>query len=110
MSHLDQMYVQTLQVGFLVLRQAVESVDREWVEAEIEFLHNLPSLVGETNKARHRYFWLKERTRYIEWVSGPGREEAKSRMLTFYEPIWRETEPVVRQVLDLKQAEEQVTR
>ncbi|HEU5115767.1 MAG TPA: hypothetical protein VFT74_03750, partial [Isosphaeraceae bacterium] len=106
MSRLDSMYVDSLQVGLLVLKQAVESGSREWVEAEIELLHNMPSLIGENNKARHRYFWLQERRHYLDWVSSPGREEAKSRMLTFYEPIWREMEPVVREYLDLKQTEE----
>ncbi len=110
MSRLDSMYVNSLSVGFLVLKQAVESGSREWIEAEIELLHNMPSLIGESNKARHRYFWLKERTHYIDWVSKPGREEARSRMLTFYEPIWSEMEPVVREFLDLKEAEPQVTK
>lgn len=100
MRQLDLLYAQTLDVGFSVLRQAAESGNREWVNAELELLHNIPSLIGEGNKTRHRYFWDMERTRYIEWVSGPGREEARSRMRTFYEPIWDEMEPLVHQLLE----------
>lgn len=100
MTQLATLYIQLLQVGFIVLRQAVESGNREWVDSELELLHNVPSLIEESNKARHRYFWYKERTRHIEWVAGPGREEAMSRMRTFYEPIWDEMEPLVRQLLE----------
>ena len=87
---LDAYYAHILRVGFLVLKQAVESGNRDWVNAELELLHNIPSLLGETNPERHRYFWLKERTHYMNWVSAPGRADAQSRMRTFYEPIWNE--------------------
>jgi hypothetical protein len=97
---IDCLYAQTLQVGFLVLRQAFESGIRDWVNAELEFLHNVPSLIGETNTARHRYFWYKERRRYMDWASAPGRDQAKSRMMTYYQPIWDEMEPLITRFLD----------
>jgi hypothetical protein len=100
MEQIELLYARLLHVGFIVLRQAVESRSHEWVEAEFELLHNVPSLIGEDNKARHRYFWFTERTHHIEWVSVPGREEAKSRMLTFYEPIWNEMEPLMKGFLE----------
>jgi hypothetical protein len=100
MTQLELLYAQNLQVGFIVLRQAVESGIRDWINAELELLHNVPTLMGESNKERHRYFWYKERARYLDWVSGPGRETAKSRMLTYYEPIWSEMEPLVKQFLE----------
>lgn len=99
MGELDLLYARFLQVGFIVMRQAVESAKRDWIDAELELLHNIPSLVGETNVERHRYFWLQERTHYIKWVLEPGREEAKSRMLTYYQPIWDEMEPLVTRLI-----------
>ena len=102
MGELELLYARFLQVGFVVMRQAVESANRDWIDAEIELLHNVPSLVGEANAERHRYFWLQERTHHIEWVSGPGREEAKSRMLTYYKPIWDEMEPFVMRLIAQK--------
>jgi len=78
------------------MRQAAESRNRDWLDAEFEMLHNVPSLINESNLERHRYFWSKERTHYIEWVSAPGRQEAKSRMLTYYKPIWDEMESHVQ--------------
>src|SRR5438067_593792 len=95
MRDLDSFYAHLLSVGFVVMREAAESVDQDWLDAEFELLHNVPSLIGEGNIERHRYFWSQERTHYIEWASAVGRENAKSRMLTYYQPIWNEMEPIV---------------
>ena len=95
MDELDLLYARLLTVGFVVMRQAVECTDREWVDAELELLHNVPSLIGERNVERHKYFWFQERTHHVQWVSAPGREEAKSRMLTYYKPLWDEMEPLL---------------
>jgi len=108
MGELDLLYAQFLSLGFVVMRQAVQSTNRDWIDAEFELLHNVPSLIGEANAGRHRYFWFKERTHYIEWVSAPGREDAKSRMLTYYKPIWDEIEPLVTRLKEPK--EEKGTR
>jgi len=99
MDELNSLYAKLLSLGFIVLRQAVESGDPEWAEAELEMLHNVPSLLGEDNVERHRYYWFTERPHYIDWTTAPGREEARSRMLTFYEPVWREMEPLVAELL-----------
>lgn len=99
MSELDHLYARLLQVGFIVLNQAIDSGDQDWVRAEVELLHNVPSLLGEDNSERHRYFWDQERTHYIEWAQASGPEEARTRMRTYYEPIWRELEPLIMQRL-----------
>jgi hypothetical protein len=99
MRDLDSYYAHLLTVGFVVMRQAAESADREWLDAEFELLHNVPSLIGEANAERHRYFWYQERTHYIQWASTPGREKAKSRMLAYYQPIWTEMAPIVAGLL-----------
>lgn len=99
METLNALYAQFLHVGFIVLRQAIHARNFEWVEAEAELLHNVPSLINEPNVKRHEYFWYAERTHYREWVSAPGREIPKSRMMTFYEPLWKEMEPVLLALL-----------
>ena len=101
---LNVLYGQLLHLGFVVLRQAVHSGDNEWVRAEIDLLHNLPSLIGESNIERHRYFWFVERDLYVKWVSAPGRDEPRSRMRTYYEPIWLEMEPVLLRMLERRSA------
>ena len=95
MRNLDSLYARFLEAGFMMLRLALNSKNQDWVEAEYEVLHNAPSLIGEKNVERHRYFWFGERQRYIEWVSAEGPEEAKRRMEVYYQPIWGEMEPLI---------------
>ncbi|MCB9852855.1 MAG: hypothetical protein H6819_07145 [Phycisphaerales bacterium] len=92
MTTRDQLYCQMLTLGFVVLRQAVESGDSEWVEQEMELLHNVPSLIDESNIERHKYFLEKEKQRYEEWALSPGRDTQKSLMLTYYTPLWKQME------------------
>jgi hypothetical protein len=94
-NELDRLYCLLLTTGFTVLRQASEAQDARWVASELELLHNVPSLIGETKVGRQEYFWEQERTRYIEYVAASGGEMQKSRMRTYYEPIWREMEPLI---------------
>jgi hypothetical protein len=95
LNALDPLYRELLKLGFMVLRQAAEADDAAWIAAEIELLHNVPSLIGEANPKRHEYFWQQERMAYLEWVNAPGRELQRSRMATYYEPIWKEMEGIV---------------
>ncbi|HEY2414246.1 MAG TPA: hypothetical protein VGI40_18525 [Pirellulaceae bacterium] len=98
METLNLYYAQLLQVGFIVLRQAVWSDNQEWARMEVQHLHNIPSLINESNVERHRYFWDQERQMYLEWVNRVG-DEPRSRMLTYYAPIWSEMEPAMQEFL-----------
>lgn len=102
MTNLDRLYVDLLHVGLIVLRQAADSGSLEWVSVELELLHNVPSLIAEENKERHRYFWEKERTHYINWVSSPGRDIQRSRMRTYYEPIWENMNEIFKHMFTSK--------
>jgi hypothetical protein len=107
MNDLDPLYAKLLSLGFVVLKQAAQSGNRDWLAAELEMLHNVPSLLGEDNVERHRYYWFSERQHYIDWASTPGHEAAKSRMLTYYEPVWREMEPLVANMMQLHDSAKQ---
>jgi hypothetical protein len=96
MNALSTLYSKFLEFGLLGLREAIRCQDCEWAEAEVEFLHNIPSLLDEPNEKRHLCFWFAERERYIEWVDSAGRDRPKSRLRTYYEPIWREMEPIIQ--------------
>ena len=98
MTDLNSLYIQMLHVGMLVLRQAFCEGDMEWTGAEIELLHNIPSLINEPNTCHHDYFWSATRAHYVEVASKPGREIMKSRMNTYYEPLWRQMEPIIRKM------------
>lgn len=98
MSKLDALYGRMLQLGLLVAREAISTGDLGWALAEVELLHNLPSLLGEQDINRHRYFWDGERAAYVEWMSLHGSAEANIRMHTFYYPLWDELEKVISEL------------
>lgn len=92
-----------LNVGFIVLREALKSGNINWVDAEIEMLHNVPSLIGEENIRRHEYYWEKERVAYIERISKviTVNKNALSLMNTFYKPTWEQIQiQLIRAGLD----------
>jgi hypothetical protein len=95
MNDLDTLYARLLHFGFIFLQNAADSKDQDWLNAQLEMLQNVPSLIGESNTHRHQYYWTQERQTYIDWASAPGREAARSRMLTYFEPIWLEMEPLI---------------
>ncbi len=95
MTGIEVLYARLLHFGLMQVRDAFRTGNHEWLQEELEMLHNIPSLLGEANVHRHYYYWFSERVRYIEWASGPGREDVKSRMVMFYEPIWQEMEPLL---------------
>ena len=84
----DKVYVQILHFGLLRLREAASIGKVEYCTVEAEHLHNLPSLIGETNELRHAYYFDKERTSYFEHVdrSMPGIDFTLRR----YEELWHE--------------------
>jgi len=99
-NDLDQLYVELLERGFLVMREAFDTGDRVWLEAEMEMLHNIPSLVSEPKAKRHIYYWACERTAYRDWVSRNAHGIASSRMKTYYEPVWLSMEPLMSRLIE----------
>src|SRR4051794_18906821 len=99
MNELNSYYAKILHYGLLVIREAALQNDMEWIKAESQFLHNIPSLIDEPNVQRHEYFWSKERQAYIDWVNASGGETARKRMRMFYEPIWKEMAPLMTELL-----------
>ncbi len=96
MKELNSLYVRTLHMGLILLQQAVHSGDIERAKREVEFLHNIPSLIDETNIERHRYFWFKELAHYVDQINSSGRSDLQSQMRILYKPIWCEMEVVLK--------------
>lgn len=107
-DRLNEFYARLLHFGLLALREAIALKDLEWAKVETVFLHNIPSLIDEPNVHRHRCFWETEREIYIEWVEGCGREHIQSRLRTYYEPVWREMEPILREMFSPEAAASQL--
>jgi hypothetical protein len=102
MEKLNSLYTSLLHFGLLVLRQAIYSNNNDWAKLEIEMLHNIPSLIIELNIERHRCFWFIQRDLYIQRILALNDDEPKSRMRTYYDPIWREMEPIILDMLNKK--------
>jgi hypothetical protein len=99
MEAMNCFYARMLEVGFMILGEAIYVRDWEWADVERQLLHNVPSLLNELNVERHRYFWEKERQMYIEWIDKANPHQ-KLRMTQLYAPVWEEMEPVVQEFLD----------
>ena len=93
MDELNSLYLQLMQLGMLVLRQAVAEGDSEWATAEIELLHNVPNLVNDFDAEQHRYFWEATRSAYLEWINANEHAKAQSRNEVYYSQIWQQMEP-----------------
>jgi hypothetical protein len=96
---LDKLYLNMLKFGFVLLRQAASIGQYRWLEAELELLHNVPSLIGEVNVSRHLYFWREERDMYLTTLSEIGSADICSRSKAYYSPIWHEMEPIMQRMI-----------
>jgi hypothetical protein len=95
MSDLDLAYLRILHHGLCALRDSVTVGDLERSRVESEHLHNLPSLVGEANIHRHRYYADQERVRYLEWMFKADRKDVQHFADVFYSPFWHEIDRIL---------------
>lgn len=86
MTERDAIYVQILHHGLSRIRDYAALGHLQYCAVESEHLHNIPSLIGETNEHRHVYYFSKERAHYLENVdrSIPGLDFTLSR----YAELW----------------------
>jgi hypothetical protein len=66
MTERDAIYVEILRFGLIGLRNSAQSGQIDYCAVESEHLHNIPSLIGETNELRHQFYYEQERTLYLE--------------------------------------------
>lgn len=74
MTERDRVYTQILHFGLLRLRDAACGGHVQYCAVEAEHLHNIPSLIGETNELRHQFYYEKERSYYLEKSTVRSRE------------------------------------
>ena len=60
MTERDTIYVQILHFGLERIRDLAMFGHVEYYAVESEHLHNIPSLIGETNEQRHKFYFLQE--------------------------------------------------
>ena len=98
MDMLQKLYIKLLHYGLIEIKTASGLDQKEWLKAEINFLHNIPSLLNETNIQRHRYFWEQERPYYLESIEELNLND-NIRMMSFYDDILQEMEPLFQELL-----------
>ena len=52
----DRIYIQILDAGIVAIRNASLDGIIPYCQVESEHLHNIPSLIGETNEKRHDFY------------------------------------------------------
>ncbi len=88
---LERAYASILTIGLLALRNAAFNNDIERCKLESEHLHNVPSLIKETNVNRHLYYFNHERVCYIESAKAHDKElgcENCTNTIKLYIPHW----------------------
>ena len=83
-----QAYRTILGFGLLAIRAAACRSDAELCEIEADHLHNIPSLLDETNEARHIYYAQAEREMYLDRVRGRADRNYLSSTVDRYEAPW----------------------
>ena len=97
MNKLDRLYIEILRNGLVSIRNALRDNDVKWASAQAEYLHDIPSLIGESNINRHKYFWEGTRILFIEWANENCNHDHdyKEEMHYLYKQIWQEMEGII---------------
>lgn len=90
MTERDRIYLQILEFGLVSIRSASYGGDVEYCTIESDHLHNLPSLIGETNEGRHSYYFDVERTSYLKAVAQTSHAQNSNR----YKKLWAQLEKI----------------
>jgi hypothetical protein len=96
MNEFDVIYLKILHHGLRAIRDATFASDLDWVRAESEHLHNLPSLIGESNIHRHLYYASKEKGAYLRWVYSGSRRDVIDFVESFYARNWEELDKALQ--------------
>ena len=88
MSPRDHIYLQILHFGIVALRNASFRGDIDYWKVESDHLHNIPSLIGESNQFRHEYYFTGERAIYLSRVNKDDPDAGFA--LRRYEELWGE--------------------
>jgi hypothetical protein len=82
-------YLQVLEHGLVAIRNCAHRGQIALCEIEADHVHNIPSLLGESNELRHRYYILQERGLYLDRLRKlEASEYLEDRAIWYAEP-WR---------------------
>lgn len=93
MTKIDELLLQLTRASVAQLKLAILGDCAEWAYNEVEFIHNLPSLigreVGSVESCPHSHFWQVEIPAFLKWV-GTQNEDRKHVVRVMYLPLIKE--------------------
>jgi hypothetical protein len=95
MSELDRLYVAILNHGLVSIRNASRNSDYALCKAESEYLHEIPSLLCETNKHRHLYQATQVRPAFLKWAKENGRDDVLAFVETYFVSNWKRIDEIL---------------
>src|SRR5262245_38406364 len=98
MNGLDQLYLVILYRGLISIRNATWNGDIEFCKAHSEYLHEIPSLIGETNMHRHIYQATKVGPAFLTWAKENGRDDVLQFVNAHYASEWKQIESILGSV------------
>jgi hypothetical protein len=93
----QQAYLELLEHGLVAIRNHAHAGKIHLCEVEADHLHNLPSLLYETNEFHHHYYLDQERSLYRERLERQGEWEYLERMMIWYTGSWKVLETIAGQ-------------
>jgi hypothetical protein len=85
----EQAYLILLGHGLVMIRNAGYAGEIDLCRIEADHLHNIPSLLHDTNQSRHEYYIEHERGLYLDRLRGMGATEYLETAEIFYTEPWR---------------------
>ena len=95
MNDLDRLYVHVLHQGLISLRNASMNGDWEFCKAESEYLHEIPSLIGEANLHRHIYQATTVRPAFLQWARDNNRDDVLEFVNIWLASAWRQIDDLL---------------
>jgi hypothetical protein len=86
---MNKIYLKILRVGMTHLRDLCNQGLIEEAKIEAEHLHNIPSLINETNIVIHEYYYREERSRYLLSVANCANRNVFDLIIPFYHEQWK---------------------
>ncbi len=85
----DRAYLDLLHHGLVLLRNFAHGGRVDLCRIEAEHLHEIPTLIGEANEHRHRYYLRGTRGLYLRSLRALGVAEYLEQVGIWYAEPWR---------------------
>jgi hypothetical protein len=95
MTDLDKAYLSLLESGLAAIRNGARNGDMDYCHMEAEHLHEIPSLIGETNVQRHVCYVTQARAAYLEWAATTDRPVVQELVQYFYAGPWKQIDQIL---------------